>query len=87
MYKILSNIKKELLLLVRDIPALIFLFVLPMILFMVITLAQEKTLKSIAEPKNSLLYVDEDNSSYSKSIENDLLQSKYFEIIKTHDGY
>jgi ABC-2 type transport system permease protein len=68
MYKFLSGIKKEFLILVRDPAGLAILFIMPMFLIVVVTLTQENALKSIRGSQIKILFVDEDNSRLSKTI-------------------
>ena len=50
MIKFLAALRKEWLILIRDIPGLGILFLMPVLLILVVTMAQEKALKSQAEP-------------------------------------
>jgi ABC-2 type transport system permease protein len=58
MRKLWFVLKKELLLLIRDVPGLIILFLMPVLLIFVVTLAQENALKS-QNTKTQVLFVDE----------------------------
>jgi ABC-2 type transport system permease protein len=86
MRKLLATINKEFLLLVRDIPGLTLLFVMPVILVIVITLVQEKSVESIKESKVSLLFIDNDNSQLSEAVEKGIISSNYFEVKKSVRG-
>jgi ABC-2 type transport system permease protein len=63
MRKIFSGFRKELLILIRDLPGLAILFLMPVLLVLVVTLAQENTLKNqvaktailLAAPGSSVL--------------------------------
>ena len=50
MRKFLAALHKEWLILIRDIPGLGILFLMPVLLILVVTLAQEKALKNQTEP-------------------------------------
>ncbi len=80
MYKIKASIIKEFLILIRDIPGLIILFVMPMALIIVVTLVQDNTLQQIKENKIKILFVDNDNDILSKSLKDGLSKSEIFEI-------
>ncbi len=86
MKKLLSTIRKELLLLVRDIPGLTILFVMPVFLIIIITITQENAFRRINESKITILFVDNDKSILSQTIEKGLKNSEYFEIRKKSQG-
>ncbi|HOW81434.1 MAG TPA: ABC transporter permease [Spirochaetota bacterium] len=81
--KLLAAIKKEAILLTRDIAGLVILFIMPVFLVIVVTLAQEKTLTEIKESKIPLLFVDNDRGQVGTSIESGLAESGVFDIIKS----
>ena len=64
----LQSIKKEALLLLRDIGALIILFVMPLLLVVTITLLQDGAFKNISEHKTNVLLVDNDKSEIANHI-------------------
>lgn len=84
--KLLSVIYKEFLILIRDIPGLALLFVMPAILIMVITLTQEKALSEMKQSKIDILFVDNDGGQLSKKIEKGLKDSDFYIIIKEING-
>ena len=86
MRKLLASIHKEFLILIRDIPGLAMLFVMPVFLVIVITLVQEKSLESKKESKVSLLFIDDDNAQLSQAVEKGLIASDFFEIKKSGRG-
>lgn len=86
MRKFQGVVIKELIILLRDIPALIVLFLLPLFLVIVVTLTQEKALSKLDQTVISIVMVDDDGSSLGKSIEGGLLDSRFFKIIKTYKG-
>ncbi|MEI6683624.1 MAG: ABC transporter permease [Bacteroidota bacterium] len=85
MQKLLFILKKEFLLLFRDIPGLIILFMMPILLIFVVTLAQENALKS-QNSKTKVVYADESNSSFSKKLLANLDSSGIFEPVKSLRG-
>ena len=87
MRKLFSTIIKETLLLVRDIPGLTILFVMPVFLIIIITIFQENAFRRINESKITILFVDNDKSILSQTIEKGLKNSEYFEIKKKSQGY
>ena len=86
MYRLFSGIKKEFLLLVRDLPGLSILFLMPVLLIMIVTLAQQNALKSSKESKTELLFVDCSHSALSLSIRQNLTGSSLFKLIEVKDG-
>ena len=73
-------IKKEVLLLSRDIPGLIILFLMPVLLIFVVTLAQENALKG-QNSKTPLLYIDELKSAFSEKLLENLDFSGFFQPV------
>ena len=70
----------------RDIPGMILLFLLPLFLVIVVTLTQEKALSKIDNTMISIVIVDEDNNSLGSSIIDGLKESKYFDIVTEYKG-
>ncbi|MEI6435124.1 MAG: ABC transporter permease [Bacteroidota bacterium] len=64
MLKIWYIHKKEILLLVRDIPGLIILFVMPVLLIFIVVIAQENVVKSQAAA-TKILFIDEAGTEFS----------------------
>ncbi|MFC6097569.1 ABC transporter permease [Flavobacterium qiangtangense] len=81
MYKLWSSIKKEVLLLKRDLGGLVILFVMPLVLIITITLIQDSTFKTVNDSKIPILIVDNDNGEVSKVIRKNLEESNSFEVI------
>lgn len=81
MYKLWSSIKKEVLLLKRDLGGLVILFVMPLVLIITITLIQDSTFKTVNDSKIPILVVDNDNGEVSKVIRKNLEESNSFEVI------
>jgi ABC-2 type transport system permease protein len=84
--KLLAVLHKEALLLARDIAGLVILFVMPVFLVMVVTLAQEGTLDAIEETKISLLFVDNDRGRVGSIVERGLADSGFFTVISEREG-
>lgn len=81
MYKLWSSIKKEVLLLKRDLGGLLILFVMPLVLIITITLIQDSTFKTVNDSKIPVLVVDNDNGEVSKVIRKNLAENNSFEVI------
>jgi ABC-2 type transport system permease protein len=81
MYKLWASIKKEFLLLTRDLGGLTILFVMPLVLIITITLIQDSSFKSIQESKIPILIVDNDKGLISENIFEGLNNQKLFEVI------
>lgn len=76
MLKIWYILKKEILLLLRDIPGLIILFVMPVLLIFVVSVAQENVVKSQAAG-TKILFVDEAGTRFSQQLLRNLDSSGY----------
>lgn len=86
MLRLLSALKKEFLILVRDIPGLAILFLMPVLLILIVTLAQEKALKSSKESKTDVVFIDNSHSAFSKLLRQDLDSSGLFHLISKASG-
>ena len=86
MIKLLSALRKEILILIRDVPGLLILFIMPVLLILVVIVAQENALKASRESKSEILFVDNSHSSASKEIEQSLINSEFFSLIKEYKG-
>ncbi len=82
MQKLLFILKKEFLLLFRDIPGLVILFMMPVLLIFVVTLAQENALKS-QNSKTKVIYASESNGSFSEKLLANLDSSGIFEPVRS----
>ncbi|MFH0867484.1 MAG: ABC transporter permease [Bacteroidota bacterium] len=78
MKKLLGVIIKELLVLLRDIPALLFLFIMPALLVIIISITEDKVSK---QNMLTILLLGTDSSEIKRDIEKGLLESPFF-IIK-----
>ena len=85
MNKLFFSARKEVLLIVRDIPGLMILFLMPVLLMTVVIFAQEYTLRT--QPgKTVLLFIDESHSDFSRSLSDNLIKSGFFKTDTTING-
>jgi ABC-2 type transport system permease protein len=85
MAKLFSAFKKEFLLLIRDIPGLLILFLMPVVLVMIVTVAQQNAVKNSRESKTNVLFIDKAHTAASLSLERDLANSGIFLLVKKQD--
>ena len=86
MLRFCSALKKELLILIRDIPGLAILFIMPVLLILIVTLAQQNALKTSKESKTEILFIDQAHSAFSALLKQDLDSSGiYGLILKQHN--
>lgn len=86
MKKLRAVIKKEYIQIVRDIPGLIILFLMPLILILAVTGTQENAFKKLYDNKSDILFVDNDHGYLGQSIEDGLNKSNYFIVVKELNG-
>ncbi len=86
MFKFLAALNKEFLILLRDIPGLIILILLPVALIVIVTVAQENAMKASRESKTKILFIDNSHSKTSADIEKNLDSSGFFMLIKDYKG-
>ena len=86
MHKLLMSIRKEFLLLSRDIGGLVILFVMPILLIITITLIQDGAYRNLTEQKISILLSDNDGGEMSKNILQNLNQTGFFDVISDKEG-
>jgi ABC-2 type transport system permease protein len=84
MYKLLSALRKETLLLIHDFPGLVILFIMPVLLILVVIVAQENAVKSSRESKTEILFVDNSHSKSAEKIKQSIENSGLFVLIKQH---
>lgn len=82
MYKLLSALRKETLILIRDVPGLLILFIMPVMLILVVIVAQENAVKSSKESKSEIIFVDNSHSTSAKAIEQSLVNSGFYTLIQ-----
>ncbi|MCX6244212.1 MAG: ABC transporter permease [Bacteroidetes bacterium] len=86
MLRFLSAFRKEFLILIRDIPGLAILFIMPVLLIMIVTLAQQNALKTSKESKTEILFIDQSHSSFSALLKQNLDSSGLFRLILKEHG-
>jgi ABC-2 type transport system permease protein len=86
MKQLKAVIKKEFIQMIRDIPGLIILFLMPLILIFAVTGTQENAFKTLYDNKSDILFVDNDQEYLGKTIEDGLEKSGYFHVIKQIGG-
>jgi len=87
MYRLLASIKKEWLILVRDLAGLGLIFLMPLVLVLVMTLIQDASFRKLDETKITLLYLDEDHDTLGIQVKNGLVKADYFEVITSLEGH
>lgn len=78
MIKFLASVKKEFLLLIRDIPALAMLFLMPIALVLIMTLLQDSSFKSLKENSISVAIINNDKAVFGNNIVKGLEKSEFF---------
>ena len=87
MFKFISAIRKEALILLRDKAGLIIVFLMPMVLIIIMSLLQEVGYSSInRETQVDVLFLDHDNDSLGIKIRRGLLGSNYFNLLDSVNG-
>jgi len=86
MHRLLSAFRKEFLILIRDIPGLAILFIMPVLLIMIVTLAQQNALKSSKESKTDVLFIDHSHSAFSKLLQQNLDSSGLYRLVSSQAG-
>lgn len=81
MKRLIASIKKEFLLLIRDLAGLGLIFLMPAVLVLVMTLIQDASFRKLNETKITLLYYDQDQDTLGKQVMRGLTETKYFEVI------
>ena len=82
----LQSIKKEVLLLIRDIGALIILFAMPLLLVVTVTLLQDGAFKTISKQQTKVLIVDNDGGEIAQHIGKGLAANGSFIPISVLNG-
>lgn len=86
MFKILLSIKKELLLLIRDIGGVVILFVMPLLLLIAVTMVQKGSFESILGSQVSVLLVDNDKDSVAQVLIDKLGENDGILVVDSIDG-
>jgi ABC-2 type transport system permease protein len=84
MHKLLSAVRKEFLILISDIPGLVILFIMPVMLILIVIVAQENAVKASREAKTSVLVVDNARSESSEAILQSLDSSGFYRLIREY---
>ena len=79
--KFTASVKKEFLLLIRDIPALSMLYLMPVALVLVMTLLQDSTFKILDEQRLSLVIINNDRGVFGKNIVEGLQKTNLFKVV------
>lgn len=82
-YKIWQAVKKEMLLLSRDLGGLITLFVMPIVLVITVTLIQKSSFDTLNNEATEVLWIDNDQDSLAFKIKNQIEQAGVFKLV-TH---
>lgn len=80
MFRFWSSVKKEFLLLRSDKTGFLFMFIMPILLVLIITVIQDSAFKKINENKITLLFVNHDNGEQGIELFKLLKQSGLFEL-------
>ncbi|RZJ66825.1 MAG: ABC transporter permease [Flavobacterium sp.] len=80
------SIKKELLLLRRDMGGVIILFAMPLVLIIAVTLIQNAAYQRSGDQKIPILIVDNDKGEVAKSVFENMKSSNAFDLITEIDG-
>lgn len=86
MHKLGQSIRKELLLLRRDLGGVIILFAMPLVLILAVTLIQNAAYQRSGDVKIPILIVDQDKGNVSRSVFENMNESNAFELITSLDG-
>ncbi len=84
--QLLACIKKEILLLIRDIGGLVILFIMPLILVITVTKIQKSTYDSFAEAIIPVLFIDHDQGSISAIVKKHISHSGNLKIVTELNG-
>ena len=82
MYKYLSIVRKDFLLLIRDRAGLAILFIMPAALVFIMTLMQDSSFRAVEESRISMVFVDYDNDIIGHAIGAGLTESRFFDVHK-----
>jgi ABC-2 type transport system permease protein len=81
MNRLVASIRKEILILVRDLAGLGLIFLMPVVLVLVMTLIQDASFRKLNETKITLLFLDDDRDTLGLRVKQGLVETKYFEVI------
>jgi len=86
MRKLWYNICKELLILVRDLPGLAILFLMPLLLIIVVTLTQNNALQSASGANINILFIDHDKSIMGALIKESLVAGEEINLVEHYNN-
>jgi len=86
MRKLWYNISKELLILVRDLPGLAILFLMPLLLIIVVTLTQNNALQSASGTNINILFIDHDKSTMGALIKESLVAGEEINLVVQYNN-
>ncbi len=78
--KLTASVKKEFLLLIRDMAGLSMLFIMPIALVILMALLQDSTFKVLDEKKMPVVIINNDNDIFGNNIVSGLSSSKFFDV-------
>lgn len=81
LYKLWQAIRKEILLLKRDLGGLVILFIMPLVLIITVTLIQDTTFKNYETVKVPVLFVDMDKGDISRLVVENIKKNKSLELV------
>ena len=84
--KILATIKKEAIVLSRDLGGMALIFLMPLVLVVVMGLIQDNTFRGWQETRLDVLFVDEDHGRLSASLEQTFQASPNIRLVKALNG-
>jgi ABC-2 type transport system permease protein len=84
--RLLASIQKEFLVLIRDIPGLAVLFLMPLAMIVVVTLVQDNTMQNLKESRIEVLFVDNDGEILGTTVRNGLQKSKLFQLVEKSEN-
>jgi len=79
-------IKKELLLLSRDLGGLITLFLMPIVLVITVTLIQKSSFETLHQELTNVIWVDNDQDSLSLTMQREIEQAQIFRLVTTYNN-
>ncbi len=86
MIKFTASVKKEFLLLVRDMAGLSMLFIMPIALVIIMALLQDSSFKVLEEKKIPVVIINNDQAIFGNNIVEGLGKSKFFEVTTLNSG-
>ena len=85
MFKFWSSIKKEIYLLINDKVGIAFMFLMPLLLVVIITIIQDSAFKLAKENKISILIINHDKGIHGEKLIKLLKESGFFDVEQNND--